>query len=338
MADFQNRETININRRVANLTPSQIESKRAIDRANQRYFRAKRKSYVEKLQKQVESLTRELESTRRELHECKDREKTLRDAFQKAFPTPSNQLTPVSHCASLASDDPFGAVSQDISSSPQHLDLSFIDNHLEPFHQLLPLDLGNGINVVNFSSSSQGLDPAGTDLDGQILFQPQSLAELPAIGNLGGAATNSYSLAGNSSSTDEKVPEWQQMPLHLPPEHQLEHVIIGTTETLRKRGLAERHNEDSVDSPFPSISSLLNSQPPETNTLNPISEAAAAQVGRSSTVSFSARIGFLYKLSHLLRWYICRTKDSYDRLPDFLKPTLLQKTVPHPAWVDVIVW
>ncbi|CAK7217021.1 hypothetical protein SCUCBS95973_003010 [Sporothrix curviconia] len=46
----------------------------------------------------------------------------------------------------------------------------------------------------------------------------------------------------------------------------------------------------------------------------------------------------LYKLSFLLRWFVCRTRQSYETLPDFLKPTHLQQTVPHPAWVDAITW
>ncbi|RSM10338.1 hypothetical protein CDV31_007214, partial [Fusarium ambrosium] len=73
--DSSKRELANASRRVANMTPSQIESKRSIDRENQRYCRAKRKTKLEQLQRQVEALTKELENTRRELQGSQTREK-----------------------------------------------------------------------------------------------------------------------------------------------------------------------------------------------------------------------------------------------------------------------
>ncbi|KAJ3531562.1 hypothetical protein NM208_g8820 [Fusarium decemcellulare] len=75
------RELVNASRRVANMTPSQIQSKRSIDRENQRYFRAKRKTKLEQLQSQVDALTRELENTRRELQGSQAREKNWSETF-----------------------------------------------------------------------------------------------------------------------------------------------------------------------------------------------------------------------------------------------------------------
>ncbi|KPM36519.1 hypothetical protein AK830_g10028, partial [Neonectria ditissima] len=73
MAD--KRAAVNANRRVANMTSSQIESKRSIDRANQRHCRAKQRTQLGRLQAQVDVLERELEDARRQLRESLERER-----------------------------------------------------------------------------------------------------------------------------------------------------------------------------------------------------------------------------------------------------------------------
>lgn len=70
----------------------------------------------------------------------------------------------------------------------------------------------------------------------------------------------------------------------------------------------------------------------------PLSLALAAQVERSPYRQLTERIALTYKLSYLLRWMVCQTRETYEAMPAYMRPTTLQTTVPHPAWIDAITW
>lgn len=38
------------------------------------------------------------------------------------------------------------------------------------------------------------------------------------------------------------------------------------------------------------------------------------------------------------QWIITPTKQNYEAMPEYLRPLEVQLTIPHPAWIDVIVW
>lgn len=133
------------------------------------------------------------------------------------------------------------------------------------------------------------------------------------------------------------IPEWQVLPLHLSPETDLDWLILNTIIAGRRMHQSSGAGELS-HARFPSITSLLNPNLGNDDT-KPLTSTLAAHVVRKSTVkSLTTRIALMYILSHLLRWFVFRSKDSYALLPDFLKPTYLQRTVPHPAWIDAVTW
>lgn len=71
----------------------------------------------------------------------------------------------------------------------------------------------------------------------------------------------------------------------------------------------------------------------------PVLAAVATHVvWKSPLKNLTGRLSFLYKLAIYLRWCLCPTKENYEAIPDFLRPTPLQRRVPHPAWVDMIIW
>ncbi|KJR86671.1 uncharacterized protein SPSK_02410 [Sporothrix schenckii 1099-18] len=71
----------------------------------------------------------------------------------------------------------------------------------------------------------------------------------------------------------------------------------------------------------------------------PVLAAVATHVvWKSPLKNLTGRLSFLYKLAIYLRWCLCPTKENYEAIPDYLKPTQLQRRVPHPAWVDIIIW
>lgn len=50
------------------------------------------------------------------------------------------------------------------------------------------------------------------------------------------------------------------------------------------------------------------------------------------------RLAGMWLICHLVRWRLCRTAVTFAALPTFLHPTATQRTVPHPIWVDTIIW
>lgn len=345
MDDPNKRAVVNANRRVANMTSSQIESKRSIDRANQRYCRAKRKTQLGQLQSQVEELTRELEDTRRQLREYREREETwgglamaglLSDSTVSrvcddfVFPSDGevDGNSGLSHDAETGLDNSSSTPQTSSSLARVAFDQPSFNTDFDSLYQPTSVDFA-GINA-NLLDPTWDL-PSTSSLNHRNLFQ-----EHPSPGPPSRPLpwTGHFILDYDSPFTALHAAEWKAIPPLTDATTQLDQVILTTTQTLRSRGFRAAHKE----SPFPSISSLLNPAGQDKSGSCSISTAAAAQVGRSPVASLLARVGFMYFLSHLLRWYICRTKESYDQLPSCIRPTLLQRTVPHPAWIDVIVW
>lgn len=199
-----------------------------------------------------------------------------------------------------------------------------------PYGTLPPLDhdptLSSYIDSFNLPPLDSSLSDTSWDLD---------IPPIPVYNHTKHLGSPSRPLPWSNHfncNIPQSPPAWKSIPLLLSATTQLDAVILTTTDTFRRHGLRQ------TTAPFPSISSLLRAgKPPDAKSCS-ISDAAAAQVRRSPLQSLLPRVGFLYVLSHLLRWYICRTKDSYEQLPVFIRPTKLQMSVPHPAWIDVIVW
>ena len=183
---------------------------------------------------------------------------------------------------------------------------------LDPNHEC---ELGNIVFEYPMPPTDDDLTPS-----------PLSLVE---AGSLGG---------GIPASLTPSVPEWQIVPLHLPPGNDLDRFIFNTTNSGRRLQQQSGGAGELSQAEFPSISSLLNPNLGDDGT-KPLTFALATHVVRKSNVrSVTTRIALMYTLSHLLRWLVCRNKQSYEKLPEFLRPTHLQRTVPHPPWVDIITW
>ncbi|KAB5540600.1 hypothetical protein GE09DRAFT_1192270 [Coniochaeta sp. 2T2.1] len=140
---------------------------------------------------------------------------------------------------------------------------------------------------------------------------------------------------GETVSTEQgSDDEWKYIPLHTPPTCELDRLIHGV---LAAASPLTEPGHELNEATFPSTSSLLNPSV-EADKSRPLSTLVAAQVWKSSVQGLTARIAFMYVLSQLLRWYLRRDKQSYAHMPDFMKPSLLQRTVAHPAWIDLLIW
>lgn len=54
--------------------------------------------------------------------------------------------------------------------------------------------------------------------------------------------------------------------------------------------------------------------------------------------SKSEQIAFFYAIYLLLRWRALPSDETFDLVPDFLKPTPTQRDHDYPAWIAVVPW
>lgn len=132
------------------------------------------------------------------------------------------------------------------------------------------------------------------------------------------------------------APDWERLPLHVDASCELDRVLLGLIQSSQNHIYLDANPELS-DQKFPSIGSLLN--PENQNVQSSISHA----IGRHGRVSMEVptlllKLGIMYNICFLLRWLISPTKRNYDALPEYMRPRGSQLTVPHPIWIDAVVW
>lgn len=323
-------------RRVSNMTSSQVEHKRAIDRANQQICQRRKRAKMQWLEGEVIRLTGQLEAAHERIRALEA------GAAAAVVPVSVYQSVPVP----VTMDVPLHApiVIEPAALDAAGLDIPPLDASASP--TALASTTASSTTIATTNSTAPTPDDARNDYDSiwtvhlRELLDPANNEDYGELGNI----VFEYPMPPPDTPSPQygeggeiTLPDWQVVPLHLPPETDLDRFIIEMTNSGRRlqqqTGAAELSQAQ-----FPSISSLINPNLGDDGT-RPLTFALAAHVVRNSTVkSITTRIALMYLLSHLLRWLVCRNRQTYEKLPDFLKPTHLQRTVPHPAWVDAITW
>jgi hypothetical protein len=146
-----------------------------------------------------------------------------------------------------------------------------------------------------------------------------------------------------SFTLSPRISEWSQaeqlMSVHLVPITPTDHVLIEVSEFGRRWSQQKGQQYEELCLPnYPDLSSLLKPTSRDAAS-SPISSAIGKHSAWATSVhSLAARVAYHYMVAQMIRWMICRTEQSYNQLPPFLRPTELQRIVPHPAWVDVFPW
>lgn len=314
---------VNVNRRVSNLTADQAEKKRSLDRSNQRYHRAKNKDHIRSLHDKIAELASRLKEAESCIDDYRRREHGAEQSLAKA-------LQPWADESSLFAIRPAAtSQSNDDSLYAPTIDSAQFEKAFQRDSDNLPLDLGTDMTVQCFDQTL--LDWEFTCfLDN---FPP--VAEAPSEKTW---AFDASAVSWNTPTSQTEMPIWQQIPSHIPAATKLDEVIISTATTWR--AFLQRGVHKELDDPvFPSVASLLNRpSEPQNGLPQSFSEIVAAQVWRSPLKTLPERIGFMYQLSHYIRWLVCRSKETYEGMPTFMRPTELQRTVPHAAWISMIPW
>jgi len=325
----------------ATLTPEQqLENRRAANRINQRYARARQKNKIATLEKQNKTLTQQLEDVQKKFSDLEEKYKALQAAVDAArsllgpgalpqigvTETQTPQVDP--SLTSLAPPDPLPGVDSTplLSTSDDIFDIP-IDFETEFLNARSPTPTSPGLNAFTINGHFHDKD----DLSGP---GPSWAISLDAAARAG---LDSQRLLMNSiSNASDGVPVWRSLPLHLPPTNATDKILIDVPDFARQWKMhSGEHYEELLQKSFPSMSSLLVSSANDGSS-NPISML----VGKHATMgleisSFPSRVAYYYIVAQLVRWLVCQSQEAFELLPDFLKPTRLQRNFLHPPWLDV---
>ena len=341
---------------VSLMSPENAERKRAQDRVNQRYSRARRKSKVEELEHVNKTLLQKLAIAEAEIARLRDRESAVRKVLGDATASASSQhahvQSPVqsrmeleenvgeirtnlpSPASTIAVTSPPTVQSVPLDAAQQSqgpiTDLPFCCPIQEFPTEYFDFTFANDSNFNLIASASTDHEQLNASDAIQAPHWDTVYDLVPQL--------NPYALE-QSTNTAATLADWQSLPLHLSATTVLDEVVLKTTESgrqWRRRHAGRQHSELSQPS-FPSISSLLNPHS-EDDANNPIATAVSAQIRRTNVTSFTGRVAFHYIVAVMLRWYVAPSEETYAQLPDNMRPTDLQRTVPHSPWIDLFCW
>jgi len=339
---------------VSLMSPEHAERKRAQDRVNQRYSRARRKSKVEELEQTNKNLLKRLADAEAEIARLRDREiavrKVLGDAAlnsaigSEALDAQVGQiqvctegsLGELALLSRTSTSSTLLSASTATLESPQSLqDITIGSPCLCPTQQFSnacdlnpPFDFGETstfsllASIYIEQSTSQDLTPA--------THWHTTYDVIPQLG--------SYESI-QSPSIHKHVLDKHPLPLHFQAKPLLGQLVLQNPEKGRQwkmRPVGHQHNELTQPS-FPSISSLLNPRSVDDAEILPAT-AVSVHVRETMLTSFTIRVAMHYIVSMLLRWYATLSEDAYRALPENMRPTELQQTVPHAPWIDLLVW
>lgn len=129
------------------------------------------------------------------------------------------------------------------------------------------------------------------------------------------------------------------MPVNTAPMAALDWAVVEMEELCWNKTSKDMAITEFTTPAFPHVSSLLNPQTRPAHPQQPITSAVVTRILSQMPVGGTTeRLGAMWLLCNLVRWRLCRTRETFAALPEFLRPTETQLTIPHPIWMDVIVW
>ncbi|KAL8721852.1 MAG: hypothetical protein Q9225_001566 [Loekoesia sp. 1 TL-2023] len=351
--------TATSSRGVANLTPEQLEKKRANDREAQRAIRERNKIHIETLEKKIRELSnqqpqQELQTVRRQKQlvesENVNIKKKLSAALSLLQPLLGSQggeasdSAPIQNSASASPTFPPPSPIQ-----PNHAAISQMPTYTSqgPVYPQAsaPLDqqrnnLAQGLHI---KTSGERLN-LGFLLDGRDTSQnggsPHAGQRIPAYPRVN---TNIHT--GPAAVQTPKSHEGFEPPLvahnvpikNIPPTCPLDTILLDFLAERRARAAEGASPTNLVGPPYPSVSSLLN--PERSIYAHPLSKVFTDILSKFPDLSaLPEQVAVLYVMFLIMRWQISPTQENYERLPEWVTPRASQLFTPHPAWVDHIPW
>ncbi|CAK7197631.1 hypothetical protein SEUCBS139899_000279 [Sporothrix eucalyptigena] len=166
-----------------------------------------------------------------------------------------------------------------------------------------------------------------------------------------GSEASASATSPHSVMSRLRPPTWKMTPLNSPPTCIADQLFLGFVTAQRQIVSSQAsHTSPSVTSPTASTTSTTTtsaSQPPDIAPLIDRNRRGTDEVSKvaSDVVRTYAEIETLPKqiavhflMTHLLKWLVLLDEPSWNSVPVWLRPTLAQLTIEHPAWIDRIPW
>ncbi|RYP22546.1 hypothetical protein DL765_001604 [Monosporascus sp. GIB2] len=117
----------------------------------------------------------------------------------------------------------------------------------------------------------------------------------------------------------------------------LDAILLAFMNERRQRAAEGVPTQEIVGPRYPSVSSLLN--PATSAYAHPVSKVFADIIRTFPGIcTLPEKVASLYVMFIITRWRIHPSQETYDMLPAWAHPTPAQQAVPHPAWLDNVVF
>ncbi|KAF3909211.1 hypothetical protein ABW20_dc0102477 [Dactylellina cionopaga] len=350
-------------RTISSLTAEQLARKRAHDRDAQRAIRTRTKNQITALEVRVKELENEKGEWEFKTSELK---KELENALEALDNIKRNGIQPPPSSSGLVARPGIGITSK----SPVSVRAESVGNpgYGESEQSNDSIALSNNGKDTPAAMSLDFVCHSGYRPNGyrQIQDQPyeyttrkRSLADLTSSGSSDVSSDIRRRISGAQSlltsspvSTVYSIPSvqypgtycvranghWEVMPRHLPPTCILDRVYL---EFLEEQARLHRVNGTPLSvlagPPQPDITFIVSpgSRPPR----NGLTQVMAAIVDTfGDLVLLPERVAIVYVLYIWMRWAINPTQESYDNMPEYIKPRPSQLFTARPIWFDHMPW
>lgn len=355
------------------MSEHEIEWKRYNDRINQQYSRERKRRQLGDLKDENKRLIAELAEAREEIARLKKREQDLLGTIHGSVATsqdPSRYPGASKSWAIQAVISPDEQLPRTISTAtsyepPRSIDAARKTSTTADDRIEYELDGSDESCIFQFSGrlgSGKWTELFGNPASQRAWLQrqystlgdqvTQSTSRLPSPKPSLPATSPTLDTVSPSTSKveeqdqDSTCPIWRSLPLHIPPvsTRPLDVVLHKAAEIGRGEPQKHHHEDPPSTEHSPSRASLLSVY----SLLNPSDpsedDAAHSLISKLMTkhhlatvlLSFSRKIAAFYTVALLLRWLTNPTAASFSQLPSFLRPTPLQLSTPHSAWIDCV--
>ncbi|KAF3936608.1 hypothetical protein ABW19_dt0208834 [Dactylella cylindrospora] len=357
-------------RTISSLTAEQLARKRAHDRDAQRAIRTRTKNQITTLEARVKELENEkgeweIQSSelKKELENALEALDTIKRNGIQSPPTAPPSLAGHSHPhphhpASIANSKSPVSVRAEPVVNPGYGESEQSNDSIN-LSTTGPNGSGNGGAMSLEFVCHAGFKPNGyrqiQDQPYEYTARKRSLADLTSSSTeeirrrISGAQSL---LTSSPASTVYSIPSvqypgtycvranghWEVMPRHLPPTCILDRVYL---EFLEEQARLHRVNGTPLSvlagPPQPDITFIVSPglRPPR----NGLTQVMAAIVDTfGDLVQLPERLAIVYILYIWMRWAINPTQESYDHMPEFIKPRPSQLFTARPIWFDHMPW
>ncbi|KAK4936918.1 hypothetical protein LTR10_022296 [Elasticomyces elasticus] len=127
------------------------------------------------------------------------------------------------------------------------------------------------------------------------------------------------------------LPEWQRIPFNSPPTCLSDQILQSLVEAHLRDG-----STDIVGNSKPDLLRLVDIAAAHTGSVNDVVLDIVKSYAEIDSLPKQVAVHFV--MFRVMRWMVLQDEESWNQLPQWLRPIPEQITTTHPAWIDRIPW